>query len=708
MPKEQSLLDELTAAFDGLRTGFAVFDDADRLIYGNQHFRYLYLSIRDLNEIVGMSYRQILEILVEDGEFAGADVIKDPDGWIENRLSEHRKERAITLERLADGRWIEIKERQTPSGGVIGVWADVTESRRHLAHLESAMDCIADGFAIWDQAGRLYQRNERFAERYRGKDHPLKAGDKIEQVLADIAASGELETEDTPESWLTGMLAARNLPERTVDIEFSDGRCFILSERRTREGGVVSALTDVTELKQKERDLVFRGQSLELAVSELEMVNDTLERQGYELAGMAEQIDAAHSELKTKRQALAIAEARQRTILETMADGLVVLDERGYVETLNPNAEAMLSVDAGEALGRPLVEFVQIEDDDQLVGDIPAYLNVLYEIEGDHRREFVIRTRSGGSLSVEVAIAETGAANQRYMVITLRDISQRKAAEKALMESYETLERRVLERTEALTGEIRQRQNTEKELLEAKKEAEFANWAKSQFLANMSHELRTPLNCVIGFSDMLKQQYFGPIGDDRYIEYANDISMSGNHLLGVINDILDVSKIELGEFELEEESMEVSDIVDACIIMIEDKARLGNVAIKRVLPDNFPGLFGDERRVKQALLNLVSNAVKFTKPGGYVMIECKLDGDGGINLIVVDTGVGISPSDIERVLQPFGQVADSQTRGYEGTGLGLSIASSLTELHGGKLDIESVVDMGTRVALIYPASRTRQ
>jgi PAS domain S-box-containing protein len=703
----QGIFEELSAGLDCLRSGFALFDESDQLVYCNQHFRFLYTSLRDLNEIIGVGYRELLEILVDGGEFAGAEVINDPESWINRRLSEHRKERAITLERLADGRWIEVKERKTKNGGVIGIWTDVTDSRRYLAHLESAMDCIADGFAIWDQAGRLYRFNDRVAERYGGPDHSVKIGDKFEDVLANVAPMVKLKDDEQTEDWLAYMLAGRNLPERTVDVEFTDDRHFILSERRTREGGVVSALTDVTELKQKERDLVFRGQSLELAISELEMVNDSLERQGFELAGMAEQIDAAHTELKIKRQSLAIAEARQRAILETMADGLVVLDDRGYVETLNHNAEKMLGVDAGEALGRPLVEFVQIEDGDQLIGDIPAYLNVLREVEEDHRGEFVIRTRNGSSLSVEVAISEARAESQRYMVITLRDVSDRKAAEKALMESYDTLERRVLERTQALTGEIRQREDTEQALILAKKEAELANWAKSQFLANMSHELRTPLNCVIGFSDMLSHQYFGPIGNERYVEYANDIRMSGNHLLGVIDDILDVSKIELGEFVLEEQDIQVSEIIEACETMIEDKARLGEISIKRVIEDGVTGLHGDERRIKQALLNLVSNAVKFTNPGGYVMVEARLDELGGVNLIVIDTGVGIAMKDIDRILQPFSQVADSHTRGYEGTGLGLSIAKSLIELHGGVLDIESAVNMGTRVALIFPPSRTQ-
>jgi len=704
--KRDELFGDLTAGLDQLRTGFAVFDVQDTLVYCNEHFRYLYLSIRDLNDIVGMQFKEILELLIEGGEFAGAEVINDPEGWLTKRLNVHKSERAVTMERLSDGRWIEVKERRIPDGGVIAVLTDVTESRRYLAHLESALECVADGVAIWDQAGRLFRFNDKFSERYSTNDRALEVGDRFGDVVGAIARSGELETNASAEEWLSEMLARRHLPERSADIKFTDEQYYILSERRTSEGGMVSALTDVTELKRKERDLIFRGQSLELAVSDLEMVNDSLERQGSELAGMAEQIDAAHTELKIQRHALAISEARQRAILETMADALVVLDARGYVENMNRNAEQMLGVEPGEAYGRALVEFVQIEDEDQLVGDIPAYLSALHEEGGDGHQEFVIRTRSGSSLYVEVAISEAKAEEDRYLVITLRDISERKAAEKALYDSHETLERRVLERTQTLTGEIKQREQTEKALMAAKKEAEIANWAKSQFLANMSHELRTPLNCVIGFSDMLKQQYFGPIGDERYIEYASDISMSGNHLLSVIGDILDVSKIELGELELEESVFDITKMIDACVIMTADRAKNGDIALRVDTPENLPKFFGDERRVKQALLNLVSNAIKFTKPTGQVLIECLVGDRGDISLIVVDTGIGISQHDIERVLKPFAQVADSHTRGYEGTGLGLSIAKSLTELHNGTLEIESVVEVGTRVALTFPAVRT--
>jgi len=700
------MLRDVSSAFDHLRTGISVFDHDDRLTYCNDHFRYLFRSVASLQHILGLGYRELIETLVTAREFAGNEVINDPDGWIENRLALHHRSHAVIDDRLSDGRWIQVKERPTESGGVISIWNDITGPKRHLAYLEGAMDCIADGFAIWDQRGRLYQANRQFSERYGGSSHRLDTGDRMEDVISHIAGSGTLDASHDAVEWLSGMMSTRALPERTVDIRFNDDRDFILTERRTKEGGVVSTLTDVTELKQKERDLIFRGQSLEQAISELEMVNDTLERQGAELANMAEQIDATHGELEAKRQALAIAEARQRAILETMVDGLVVLDDRGRIETLNPNAEKMLGICAADVLGRALVEFVQIEDDDQLIGDIPAYLIALQELEGDSRREFVIRMQNGNSLSVEGAFSTAEAGSQRYTVITLRDISKRKAAEVALIDSHEMLERRVEERTRSLTDEIRQREETEKALLQAKREAELANWAKSQFLANMSHELRTPLNCIIGFSDMLKHQYFGPIGNLRYIEYASDISQSGSHLLGVINDILDVSRIELGEFELDEHCVDIRQIIDACVTMIDSKAQIAGIAVQKSIPRELPRLIGDERRIKQAVLNLLSNGVKFTRPGGDIRIECQLDEESSITVIVEDTGVGISEHDIERVLHPFAQVGDSHTRGYEGTGLGLSITKSLTELHGGHLHMESTIGKGTRVTLRFPASRT--
>ncbi len=240
----------------------------------------------------------------------------------------------------------------------------------------------------------------------------------------------------------------------------------------------------------------------------------------------------------------------------------------------------------------------------------------------------------------------------------------------------------------------------------AKEQAEFANRSKSEFLANMSHELRTPLNSIIGFSDILRQQTFGPLGSDRYPQYSNDIHASGLHLLQLINDILDVSKIEADALELSPEPVDIRNAVESCLPMIFERASRAKVVVETEIEDGLPRLVADPLRLKQILLNLLTNSLKFTPSGGDVRVEAYLGKDGGIVLAVTDTGIGIAAEDIPKVTEPFGQVESPLVRRFEGTGLGLSLVKSLTELHGGTFGIDSQVGKGTRATISFPAERT--
>jgi two-component system cell cycle sensor histidine kinase PleC len=251
-------------------------------------------------------------------------------------------------------------------------------------------------------------------------------------------------------------------------------------------------------------------------------------------------------------------------------------------------------------------------------------------------------------------------------------------------------------------GDVTARKRGEVALRHAKEEAEIASRSKTEFLANMSHELRTPLNAIIGFSDILARQLFGPLGQDRYTEYAKDIHDSGQHLLSLINDVLDISKIEVNKIDLAVEPIDVPAAIDSCLRLMRDRATAAGVTIGVKMPDTLPPFVGDDRRVKQILLNLVSNAVKFTPAGGQVEIRVEAD-DDGFSLVVADTGIGIAKSDIETALRPFGQIDSSLARSYQGTGLGLPLARSMAELHGGRLDIESEPGKGTTVTVRLPA-----
>jgi signal transduction histidine kinase len=254
-----------------------------------------------------------------------------------------------------------------------------------------------------------------------------------------------------------------------------------------------------------------------------------------------------------------------------------------------------------------------------------------------------------------------------------------------------------------LNDVIAQLEGSHERLSEALDRAQAGSRSKSEFLATMSHELRTPLNAIIGFSDIMAREMFGP-QNPRYRAYAQDILQSGRHLLTLVNDILEFSKLDAGKLVLNEEVIEVRDIVVQAVKMVEGRAAEARIAIVLSLPPMLPALYGDERRLRQVLLNLVSNAVKFTPDGGVVTVAAEREADR-LCIEVRDNGIGIAPQDIARALTPFEQIDSGHGRRFEGTGLGLPLAKRLIELHDGVFEIASEPGVGTTVRLLFPASR---
>ena len=285
----------------------------------------------------------------------------------------------------------------------------------------------------------------------------------------------------------------------------------------------------------------------------------------------------------------------------------------------------------------------------------------------------------------------------------------------SLQSANQDLESKVAERTRAiedtnkrLLRELEGRARVEEELREAMSTAQAANKAKSGFLANMSHELRTPLNAVIGFSEVITQELHGKVDNPRYLEYSHYIHQSGTHLLRLINDILDLSRIEAGRIDLSEETVDVAAVVDEVVRLLKQQADSASIEIAQSIAGGLPGLYADAGRLRQILVNLVANAIKFTKPGGRITVRANVATDAGqrFEISVADNGIGIPEDQIEVALSSFGRVDNGLLR--EGTGLGLPLTKKLAELHGGGLVLESKVDVGTTVTAWFPFDRIRE
>jgi len=288
------------------------------------------------------------------------------------------------------------------------------------------------------------------------------------------------------------------------------------------------------------------------------------------------------------------------------------------------------------------------------------------------------------------------------------DIPDHMEFERRLEESQKELNSKFIElqRTKArLEVQSDALMRTTDQVTKSRDIAEEASRAKSEFLSNMSHELRTPLNAIMGFSDIIREQTFGPVGSIKYREYARDINDAGRHLLELINDVLDFSKIESGNEELYEEWIDVHDAIGSVTRMLHDQAQRSDVNITVEAPDELPPLYADEKKIRQILINLLSNALKFTDQGGTVTLTAWYNDSGGYVIQVEDTGIGIALKDIPKALGLFGQVDSAFNRRYEGTGLGLPLSKSLAEMHGGSLDIQSQVDVGTTVTVRLPTER---
>ncbi len=373
------------------------------------------------------------------------------------------------------------------------------------------------------------------------------------------------------------------------------------------------------------------------------------------------------------RQALIAAERDYRSIFDNAIDGIYRSSPAGRQLRANPALVRLNGYDSEEEMLRS-------------VNDIAAE----WYVEPGRRAEFMrLLSEHGQVENFESEIYRHKTREQIWISENARAVRD----EAGRLMFYEGTIRDITELKQA--GE---------ELDIARKEAEAANKAKSQLLANVSHELRTPLNAILGFSEILAGEMLGPVGE-RYRDYAKDIHDSGLHLLSIIDDLLDLSKIEAGRLNLTEDIVDVVELFDTVSRFVRERASSAGLTLSIDLPANMPPVKGDRRALRQVLLNLLSNSVKFTPAGGHIVLEGMREPCGGIGFRVRDTGIGIAAGDIPRALEPFGLIDSSLSRRYTGTGLGLPITRALVELHSGRFELTSEPGVGTTATVYLPAER---
>ncbi|WP_420335768.1 ATP-binding protein [Roseibium sp.] len=364
--------------------------------------------------------------------------------------------------------------------------------------------------------------------------------------------------------------------------------------------------------------------------------------------------------------------AEMDTILETATDGVLVLDQHGTIVKVNGSAEALFSANRADMIGAPFTQYLAPESNRAAMDYLDGLSrNGVASILNDGR-EVLGQVPTGGLIPLFMTMGRiTSRDDDAKYCAVLRDITQWKTAEE--------------------------------ELTQAKRQAENASSQKSDFLAKISHEIRTPLNAIIGFSEVMMEERFGSIGNDRYKDYLKDIRTSGSHIMSLVNDLLDLSKIEAGKLDLKFTAVSTNDVINECVALMQPQANRERVIIRASLPDSVPEVVADQRSLRQIVLNLLSNGIKYNKSGGQVILSTALESNGEVALRVRDTGTGMTAKQLGAALEPFRQLHTSSRGG--GTGLGLPLTKALVEANRASFHIDSTPDQGTLVEIIFPTQR---
>lgn len=629
----------LRDAIDALSDGFALFDADDRLVICNTGF--ITESMREVfGDPTGHTFEEIYRVFAASDPLMAQSV--DRDRWLQERLLLHRNPPSQAYEFAgADGTRTRILEQRTAEGGWIGTWTDVTPEHRARQRLQDAISVMADGFALFDADDRLVICNDAYMHSPSLRDIGSLVGMNMEDILRRIAYAEitDIRAKVDADAWIADRLARHlNPTPEPYELLLTDGRVMHISERRTSDGGIVGVWSDVTALR--------------------------------------------------------VAERRLQDAIASINEGFVLLDAEGRYVVFNDEFLRLYPKTAPHvAVG---ASFEHTLRQGALAGEYP-------DLDTPAKVEAFVAQWIGVYRDPAAYQGEGQFADGRWVLIGHRgttdggcvnvytDITAIKQRESDLTSAKARLENQA-EELMAMTDDLKS----------ARQAAEDASRSKSTFLADMSHELRTPLNGILGFSDIIRSEIFGKVEPDRYRDYAEDIHKSGAHLLQLINDLLDLSKIEANKMTLTIDAVSMTELVDHATRLVASLAQERGVTVSAPAQDICPVVHADERQMRQILLNLLSNAVKFTAAGGKVTVRAVEDGEHGIIISVTDTGVGMTEAELKKALERFGQVENNLVKSVPGTGLGLPLVAAITKLHGGRLDIASEKGKGTIVTVRLP------
>ncbi|MFZ4762475.1 MAG: ATP-binding protein [Alphaproteobacteria bacterium] len=525
--------------------------------------------------------------------------------------------------------------------------------------LTDALDSSGDGYALFDRDDELKACNHIFACSY-GLSIDDAIGQKYEDLLrlAWDRHPHDHQPGENFDSWTADMLAPRShISTKNYELSPAPDRFYLVKERIDADSWRVLLQTDITDIKRREQ--AFGEQAAMLARSS-------------EMAKLAywvwDEIEDRCVYLSC--QYMSIHDRDEASCIEALAS----MDQ--YLAFVHPDdrAEYRAVVRQAQTAGRTY----EIQ-----------YLLATGNEEERHVREMVEYVRNAN-----------GRVIRRFGI--LHDITEQHRSQFELEKTRDRLEVQA----EELVGLARDLEQAREVAEDARIVAENANKAKSEFLANMSHELRTPLNAIIGFTEILHSEMLGPLGSPHYKEYVQDVLQSGRHLLEMVNELLDLAKIEAGRLDMEERPIDLAQLITATLRLIRERASNKNIIVSTSFLSK-PIIEADEGMIRRILLNLLTNAVKYTRTNGRVDVEMRLLENGDVFIAIADTGIGIPPEDVKKVKEPFQQASNQRDSGEIGTGLGLAIVMGLIDMHGGVFDLSSTVGVGTTVTVQLPAARVR-